>query len=186
MSHLQTYVILRSAEDLSPTDYTLLNVYQRCSTQTFMESQTNSTRVRAPDTSVLAEGSQHGNVANMTRIAQTSRGGGQLNSDTHRDIPNNPSGVTSTSSTSQTASTANIHISQHSQSPSQTTHTNPKTSLRKKLRIGTWNVRTLYQTGALTGVLHEMELSKTDILGVSETRWSGSGHFTARSGHSII
>ena len=42
------------------------------------------------------------------------------------------------------------------------------------------------QTAALTGVLHEMELSKTDILGVSETRWSGSGHFTAQSGHMII
>ena len=45
----------------------------------------------------------------------------------------------------------------------------------KKYRIGSWNVRTLYQAGKLDNVLVEMKRMDLDILGVSEVRWTGNG-----------
>ena len=42
-------------------------------------------------------------------------------------------------------------------------------------RIGTWNVRTLYQAGKLQNVLKEMKRLKCNILGICETRWTGAG-----------
>ena len=47
----------------------------------------------------------------------------------------------------------------------------------KPLRIGPWNVRTLYQLGKLDNVKQEIIRLKVDILGVCETRWTGSGEF---------
>ena len=46
-------------------------------------------------------------------------------------------------------------------------------------RIGTWNVRTLFQCGRLDQVLKEMQKYKLDILGLSEVRWTGQGRFTS-------
>ena len=43
------------------------------------------------------------------------------------------------------------------------------------LRIGTWNVRTLFQAGKLANVKQEMDRLKINMLGLSETRWPGSG-----------
>ncbi|VDL82776.1 unnamed protein product [Nippostrongylus brasiliensis] len=42
-------------------------------------------------------------------------------------------------------------------------------------RIGTWNIRTLHQTGRLAQLLQEFENYNLDILGISEVRWTGSG-----------
>ena len=42
-------------------------------------------------------------------------------------------------------------------------------------RIGTWNVRTLFQSGKMDQVLREMRAYHLDILGVSDMRWSGQG-----------
>jgi hypothetical protein len=56
-------------------------------------------------------------------------------------------------------------------------------SLRMKMkghdikRVGTWNVRTLLQTGKLENLKVEMKRLKIDILGVSEMRWLKSGDF---------
>lgn len=41
--------------------------------------------------------------------------------------------------------------------------------------IGTWNVRTLLQTGKLENLKIGMERLKIDILGISEMRWNGQG-----------
>ncbi len=41
-------------------------------------------------------------------------------------------------------------------------------------RIGTWNVRTLYQCGKLAQLLYEFHNYRMDILGLSEMRWTGS------------
>lgn len=42
-------------------------------------------------------------------------------------------------------------------------------------RIGTWNVRTLYQSGRLAQLLKEFDDYQLDILGISEMRWIESG-----------
>ena len=41
-----------------------------------------------------------------------------------------------------------------------------------KIRMGSWNVRTLYQEGNLQQVLREMTNCKVEILCVSETIWT--------------
>ena len=54
----------------------------------------------------------------------------------------------------------------------------PKT----KIRVGSWNMRTLYQTGKLQEVvLREMENYKIELLCVSEARWIDSGERTLSS-----
>ena len=46
---------------------------------------------------------------------------------------------------------------------------NPK----KKTRVATWNVQTLYQTGKLAQVVTEFDRYKLDFLGITEVRWLG-------------
>ena len=59
---------------------------------------------------------------------------------------------------------------------------NPKT----KIRVGSWNVRTLYQAGKLWQVLQEMESYNTELLCVSEVRWIYSGKRTLSTRHTIL
>ena len=46
----------------------------------------------------------------------------------------------------------------------------------KKIRIGTWNVRSMNQ-GKLDIVKREMERNDANLLGVREMKWTGMGHF---------
>ena len=46
---------------------------------------------------------------------------------------------------------------------------------KAKIRIGAWNVRTMYETSKSAQVISEMKRYRLDILGVSECRWTGSG-----------
>jgi hypothetical protein len=48
---------------------------------------------------------------------------------------------------------------------------------RERLRIGTWNVRTMRRSGKLTNVIGEMRKAGLDILGLSEVRWKEAGDF---------
>ena len=57
--------------------------------------------------------------------------------------------------------------------------------LRKKIRVGTWNVRSLYQ-GKHHIVEKEMKRTEIDILGICEHRWSGQGHFKTLTGGMYI
>ena len=59
-------------------------------------------------------------------------------------------------------------------------------NLRSKARIGTWNVRTLYQTGKLVNVIQEMSRCGISALGITETHWTGKGHFTTATGELVI
>jgi len=45
------------------------------------------------------------------------------------------------------------------------------------LTVGTWNVRSLHQTGKLENVMQEMRRMNIDILGIAETFWDGMGDF---------
>ena len=61
-----------------------------------------------------------------------------------------------------------------------------KVTLRKSLRIGTWNVQTLRQTGKLTNIIHEMKRCDIRVLGVAETHWKGTGFFTTDENELIV
>jgi len=52
-------------------------------------------------------------------------------------------------------------------------------------KIGTWNVRTMFQCGKRAQVLNEMSQYKLDVLGVSEMRWPGQGSFSSE-GYTIL
>jgi hypothetical protein len=43
------------------------------------------------------------------------------------------------------------------------------------LRIGTWNVRSMYRAGSLRTVAEEVSKYKLDLVGVQEVRWDGGG-----------
>jgi exonuclease III len=53
-------------------------------------------------------------------------------------------------------------------------------SFLKTYKIGTWTVRSMNQ-GKLEIVKSEMDRIKIDILGISELKWTGSGHFTSNN-----
>ena len=59
---------------------------------------------------------------------------------------------------------------------------NPK----KKVRVGCWNVRTLYSTGRTAQVMKEMRRYKIGILGISKSRWSGFGRLKTQTGETIL
>ena len=43
---------------------------------------------------------------------------------------------------------------------------------KRNTRIGTWNVRTMDQTGKAAQVAHKMKKYNIQVLGLSETRWN--------------
>ena len=55
-------------------------------------------------------------------------------------------------------------------------------SAKTRTRIGFWNVRTMYETGKLAQVTTEMRRYNLHVLGVSESRWIGTGRLKAVSG----
>ena len=58
--------------------------------------------------------------------------------------------------------------------------------LRKKVRLGTWNIRSMLQLGKVQLLGDEMVRLGVDICGLSEVRWNGQGHFTTLDGHTIV
>ena len=59
-------------------------------------------------------------------------------------------------------------------------------SAKTRTKIGTWNTRTLYQTGKLAQLLREFNEYKLDILGISEMRWTGSGKINDSGGTTLL
>ena len=53
------------------------------------------------------------------------------------------------------------------------------------IRLGAWNVRTMFETSKTAHVIREMQNYNLDLLCVSECRWTGSGRKVTRDG-SII
>ena len=58
--------------------------------------------------------------------------------------------------------------------------------LNESMKIGNWNVRTLYQTGNIAMVSREMTKRGIDIMGISETHWTGQGKTELSEGDTII
>ena len=56
---------------------------------------------------------------------------------------------------------------------------------RTKMKIATWNVRTMHQAGKLQNVKAEAIRQKVDILGLAEVRWLGSGKLVSED-HTLI
>ena len=57
---------------------------------------------------------------------------------------------------------------------------------KKPTLLGTWNVRTMYQAGKAHVVAKEMKSYNIHILGLSETRWIGTGETRLTSGAKIL
>ena len=57
---------------------------------------------------------------------------------------------------------------------------------KNKLKIGNWNVRTLNPDGNDEQVARVMRKMKIDIMGISETHWTGQGRLRLSNGESII
>ena len=54
------------------------------------------------------------------------------------------------------------------------------------VRIGAWNVRTMYEPAKTAQVTSEMERYNIDILGISECRWTGAGRQMTKDGATIL
>ena len=53
-------------------------------------------------------------------------------------------------------------------------------SIQREMKIGTWNVRSLYRSGSLKATARELARYKLDVVGVQEVRWDKGG--TEREG----
>ena len=59
-----------------------------------------------------------------------------------------------------------------------------RTGKTKELKIGTWNIRTLYRAGAVNNLEKEISRYKLDVVAIQEVRWTGHGKME-RKEHSI-
>jgi len=59
-------------------------------------------------------------------------------------------------------------------------HSRQARQLKRDLRLGTWNVRSLYRAGSLKAGAREVARYKLDLMGVQEVRWDKGG--TVRAG----
>ena len=59
-------------------------------------------------------------------------------------------------------------------------------STKFTLKMGTWNVRTLFQSGKPLNVANEMARYILDILGLTEVRWDNFGECCLQTGHTLL
>ncbi|XP_052271383.1 craniofacial development protein 2-like [Dreissena polymorpha] len=59
-------------------------------------------------------------------------------------------------------------------------------SMKATTKVGTWNVRTMYETGKAAQVANEMKRYNIQVLGICECRWNGSGLTTLATGEKIV
>ena len=115
--------------------------------------------------------------ANPNQVLQV---GGWLVTETQTDIRNN------------------IHVLGGGGAPSKENRMKPASESRKEagqrispssakcLRIGSWNVRTLYEAGKLAQAAREMDRYSLHICGISETHWSQSGELNLSTGERFV
>ncbi|XP_043922942.1 uncharacterized protein LOC122798228, partial [Protopterus annectens] len=56
----------------------------------------------------------------------------------------------------------------------------------RKINIGTWNVRTMYELSKAAQVAAEMRNNNLSLLGISETRWTGAGQCRLSTGELLL
>ena len=54
------------------------------------------------------------------------------------------------------------------------------------MKIGTWNVQTMYQIGKTAVVGREMRKYDIDKLGISECKWAGFGRMRVQTGETLL
>ena len=59
-------------------------------------------------------------------------------------------------------------------------------SPKSRLRLGTWNVRAMYEQGRCPQIVKEMKRYNLSILGVSEMRWNTFGSLRTTTGETIL
>ena len=64
--------------------------------------------------------------------------------------------------------------------------TRPLLHPKNVTKIGNWNVRTLYQSGNIAQATREMVKRDIDVMGISETHWTGQGKLQLPGGEIII
>ena len=57
---------------------------------------------------------------------------------------------------------------------------------KSSIKVGAWNVRTMYEASKLAQVTREMSRYRLDILGISECRWTGTGRITTSDGSLML
>ena len=62
----------------------------------------------------------------------------------------------------------------------------PFLNTRTALKIGTWNVRTMFDTERTVQVARERKMYGLQVLGLSETRWLGMGQLKLATGEQLI
>ena len=54
------------------------------------------------------------------------------------------------------------------------------------VKIGQWNIRTLFETSKFAQVVKEMQRYGISILGVSEMRWNSCGRLRIATGETVL
>ena len=62
----------------------------------------------------------------------------------------------------------------------------PLLNTRTALKLGTWNIRTMFDTGRMVQVAQERKMYGLQVLGLSETRWLGMGQMKLATGEQLI
>ncbi|CAH8678058.1 unnamed protein product [Schistosoma haematobium] len=70
--------------------------------------------------------------------------------------------------------------------PSEATRPMPLLTTRAKIFIGTWNVRTMWETGKTSQIATEMRRYNLAVLGISETHWTQAGQKRLATGEMLL
>ena len=62
----------------------------------------------------------------------------------------------------------------------------PLLSMKVTTKIGTWNVRTMYETSKDPQVANEMRLYNIAVPGICQSRWNGAGCITLATGEQLV
>ncbi|KAI8503757.1 hypothetical protein Bbelb_187280 [Branchiostoma belcheri] len=77
-------------------------------------------------------------------------------------------------------------MTQGSESQKEAARPTPLLTPKTTIKIGSWNTRTMYETGRTAQVAKEMRSYNISLLGLSETRWLQAGQLRLASGETLL